>query len=75
MIGTLQCVVLDCPDPLGLARFYQAMLGGEVNQADARWGTGDDFSTLHTGSGRPSLLPAPGKTRAITFGEPCAGIE
>jgi catechol 2,3-dioxygenase-like lactoylglutathione lyase family enzyme len=51
MIGTLQCVVLDCPDPLGLARFYQAMLGGEVNQADARWGTDDDFSTLHTGSG------------------------
>jgi len=51
MIGTLQCVVLDCPDPLGLARFYQAMLGGEVNRADARWGTGDDFSTLHTGSG------------------------
>jgi hypothetical protein len=51
MIGTLQCVVLDCPDAFVLARFYQEMLGGEVNQADARWGTGDDFSTLHTGSG------------------------
>jgi Glyoxalase-like domain len=51
MIGTLQCVVLDCPDVLGLARFYQALLGGVVNQADPRWAVGDDFSTLHTQSG------------------------
>ena len=51
MIGKLQCVVLDCPDPPGLARFYQGLLGGTVNQADRRWSTGKDFSTLHTGSG------------------------
>jgi len=51
MIGTLQCVVLDCPDGPGLARFYQALLGGEVNQADPRWAVDDDFSTLHPGSG------------------------
>ena len=51
MIGTLQCVVLDCPDGPGLARFYQALLGGAVNQPDPRWAAGDDFSTLHTDSG------------------------
>jgi catechol 2,3-dioxygenase-like lactoylglutathione lyase family enzyme len=51
MIGKLQCVVLDCPDALRLARFYQALLGGAVNQADPRWSVDADFSTLHTESG------------------------
>lgn len=51
MIGKLQCVVLDCPDAPGLARFYQALLGGAVNQGDPRWAVSDDFSTLHTESG------------------------
>jgi hypothetical protein len=51
MIGKLQCVVLDCPDGPGLARFYQALLGGTVDQADPRWAVSDDFSTLHTETG------------------------
>jgi catechol 2,3-dioxygenase-like lactoylglutathione lyase family enzyme len=51
VIGKLQCVVLDCPDVLELARFYQSLLGGAVNQPDPRWAVSDDFSTLHTGSG------------------------
>lgn len=51
MIGTLQCVVLDCPDARGLAGFYQSLLGGTVNQPDPRWAVSDDFCTLHTGSG------------------------
>jgi hypothetical protein len=51
VIGTLQCVVLDCPDVCELVRFYQSLLGGEVDQPDPRWAVGDDFSTLHTGSG------------------------
>jgi len=51
MIGKLQCVVVDCPDGPGLARFYQALLGGTVNQADPRWAVDDDFCTLHTESG------------------------
>ena len=46
--GTLQCVVLDCADADALARFYQSLLGGEVNRRDPRWATGEDFSTLHT---------------------------
>jgi predicted enzyme related to lactoylglutathione lyase len=51
VIGKLQCVVLDCPDVVELAQFYQSLLGGAVNQPDRRWSVNDDFSTLHTGSG------------------------
>ena len=51
MIGKLQCVVLDCSDVLELARFYQSLLGGAVNQPDPKWAVSDDFSTLHTASG------------------------
>ncbi|WP_219472368.1 VOC family protein [Nonomuraea rhizosphaerae] len=51
MIGKLQCVVLDCPDVLELARFYHALLGGTVNKPDRRWAVNDDFATLHAGSG------------------------
>ncbi|WP_405732251.1 VOC family protein [Streptomyces sp. NBC_01537] len=34
MIGTLYCVVIDCPDPLALAVFYQRMLGWELDDSD-----------------------------------------
>lgn len=51
MIGDLQCVVLDCADDLELARFYQALLGGEVNRPDRRWGVGGGWSTLHAANG------------------------
>lgn len=51
MIAGLQCVVLDCPDVGELARFYQAVLGGEVNRPDPRWAVGDGFATLHTDAG------------------------
>jgi catechol 2,3-dioxygenase-like lactoylglutathione lyase family enzyme len=51
MIGNLQCVVLDCADVTELARFYQALLGGEVNRPDRRWSLDDGWATLHTGSG------------------------
>ena len=48
---TLQCVVLDCPDDEKLARFYHALLGGEVNRPDRRWGLGGGWSTLHLPGG------------------------
>lgn len=51
MIGEMQCVVLDCPDILGLARFYRSLLGGSVNRPDPRWTLDDDWATLHTESG------------------------
>lgn len=51
MIGELQCVVLDCADDLELARFYEALLGGEVNRPDRRWALGGGWSTLHAPNG------------------------
>ncbi|MEU9042255.1 MULTISPECIES: VOC family protein [unclassified Kitasatospora] len=51
MIGKLQCLVLDCPDPAILARFYAALLGGEVDRPDPRWSLGTDWSTLHLDGG------------------------
>jgi hypothetical protein len=51
VIGRLQCTVVDCADAIGLARFYQSLLGGTVNQPDPRWATGHEFATLHTDSG------------------------
>jgi Glyoxalase-like domain len=50
-LGKLQCVVLDCSDVLELAGFYQALLGGSINQADPRWAVSEDFSTLHISAG------------------------
>ncbi|GAA3820654.1 VOC family protein [Streptomyces phyllanthi] len=51
MIAQLQCIVLDCPDPMQLAEFYRSLLGGTVNQPDRRWSLDDDWATLHTPSG------------------------
>ncbi|MET9603623.1 VOC family protein [Streptomyces sp. NPDC006512] len=51
MIAELQCVALDCPDPLRLAEFYAALLGGAVNQPDRRWEVDADWATLHTPTG------------------------
>ncbi|MFH8381007.1 VOC family protein [Kitasatospora sp. NPDC018058] len=51
MIGTLQCLVLDCPDPAVLARFYAGLLGGEVDRPDPRWSLGAGWSTLHLDDG------------------------
>jgi hypothetical protein len=35
MIGTFEAVILDCPEPRVLARFYSELLGGEIVQFDA----------------------------------------
>jgi catechol 2,3-dioxygenase-like lactoylglutathione lyase family enzyme len=51
-LATLECVVLDCPDPAGLAAFYQSLLGGNINQRDPRWTVGDRWATLHTPTGQ-----------------------
>ncbi|MGP3979492.1 VOC family protein [Streptomyces sp. KR80] len=52
MIGRLQCIVLDCPDPRALGRFYAEVFGGEVDRPDSRWEIDDDWSTLHTQGGQ-----------------------
>lgn len=53
MIATMQCTVIDCPDPLALADFYAAVLGWEVeaDESDPSW----------------VWLNAPGKTQRIAF--------
>ncbi|MCS5716140.1 VOC family protein [Herbiconiux sp. CPCC 205716] len=37
MIGSLDVVVLDCPDTRALARFYAELIGGESVQDDPDW--------------------------------------
>ncbi|GGO88145.1 VOC family protein [Wenjunlia tyrosinilytica] len=34
MIATLECVVLDCPEPKELAEFYAGIIGGKVSWED-----------------------------------------
>lgn len=58
MIGRLQAVVLDCPDPMALAEFYRSFLGGRVEQ-DGEWvdlvlpGIGPSLSFQHS----PGFVP------------------
>lgn len=51
VIGNLQCVVLDCADASALARFYQGLLGGEVDRPDRRWSLEEGWATLHLPTG------------------------
>lgn len=37
MIGSLDVIVIDCPDPRELARFYAELIGGEIVQFDEEW--------------------------------------
>lgn len=34
MIGTLDTTAMDCPAPLEIAKFYQALLGGHISPED-----------------------------------------
>jgi hypothetical protein len=45
-VARLFAVTVDCPEPLVLARFYQAFAGGEVISA------GDDYAVLSGGAVR-----------------------
>ena len=36
-IGVLHEIVFDCPNPEALARFWQALIGGEVEVESADW--------------------------------------
>lgn len=51
MLADLQCVALDCSEPMQLAAFHGSIPGGTVNQPDGRWALSDDWATLHTPSG------------------------
>jgi catechol-2,3-dioxygenase len=47
-IARMRAIVLDTPDPMGLARFYQRLIGGEVTDVEPDWVTlrGDDIPPL-----------------------------
>ncbi|WP_329108159.1 VOC family protein [Micromonospora sp. NBC_01699] len=49
MIGELRSVVVDCPDPRGLAGFYGELLGRTVVHDS------DDWVTLGGGAGQPRV--------------------
>jgi hypothetical protein len=36
-IARMRSVVLDCPEPLALAEFYRALVGGEIASVDDDW--------------------------------------
>ncbi|NYI04245.1 VOC family protein [Allostreptomyces psammosilenae] len=64
MIGTLGTVVLDCPDPVALAEFYAAVLGGTANTEDPEWTVltlegGTVLSFQLAPDHRPPLWPDP----------------
>jgi hypothetical protein len=50
MIGTFESVILDCPDPRSLARFYSELLGGDIVGFD------EDWAEIAFPNGRPLLM-------------------
>ncbi len=37
MIGSLEMIVIDCPDPRAMARFYSELVGAEIVGYDEEW--------------------------------------
>lgn len=37
MIGTFESVILDCPEPKVLAKFYAELIGGEIVMYEDNW--------------------------------------
>ncbi|MGW2476752.1 VOC family protein [Streptomyces sp. NPDC001665] len=53
-LAAVGAVVLDCPDPIALAHFYAALIGGTVEQQE-------DWVDLRGGAGAPlAFQAAPG---------------
>ena len=50
MIGTLELLIIDCPDPQRLARFYAELVGAEIIGSDA-----DGAEIVPPGGGRPII--------------------
>jgi hypothetical protein len=50
MIGTFESVILDCPDPRELARFYVGLIGGDIVWED------DDWAEIQTTTSERPLL-------------------
>ena len=48
MIGSFELLIIDCPDPRALARFYSELIGAEIVGFDEDWA-----ELLPPGGGRP----------------------
>ncbi|WP_097228964.1 VOC family protein [Streptomyces zhaozhouensis] len=64
MIASLQCLVVDCPDPTALARFYGEILGSEPDTSRPEWVTlatpdGLRFAFQRAENHRPPAWPDP----------------
>jgi catechol 2,3-dioxygenase-like lactoylglutathione lyase family enzyme len=58
MIGRLSSVVLDCPDPMALAKFYSELLGLPISNADDDWvDIGDEQTQLSFQKAPDHLAP------------------
>lgn len=51
MIGSLELLIIDCPDPRALARFYAELIGAEIVGFDEDWAE----LMLAGGNGRPLI--------------------
>ncbi|GGF43204.1 VOC family protein [Williamsia phyllosphaerae] len=69
-IGFVNAVILDCPDTVALATFYQRVLGGQLDAADPSW------VKLDCGLGGANLVfqPSP-EHRPPTFPDPHASQQ
>ncbi|MBC9729393.1 VOC family protein [Streptomyces sp. TRM68367] len=56
-VARFRSVVVDCPDPAALARFYAAIVGGEPDTEDPEW-----VVLQVPGGPRLCFQPAPGYT-------------
>jgi hypothetical protein len=56
MIGQLYSVIIDCPDPVSLARFYAELTGLKLGKID---GDDDDWVWLGEGAPRMAFQKAP----------------
>jgi hypothetical protein len=50
MIGTLELLIIDCPEPQVLARFYAELVGAEIVGYDVDWA-----EIVPPGGGRPII--------------------
>lgn len=70
MIGTLQAVALDCPDPKALAAFYAQVIGGTVDDEEETWveldcGQGPRVAFQKVADHRPPAWPDPAKPQQL----------
>ncbi|MDT0265054.1 VOC family protein [Streptomyces sp. DSM 44915] len=70
MIASLQCVVIDCPDPVALGGFYREVLGWELDAADPAWVNltgpgGRRLAFQHAPDHQPPAWPDPARPQQM----------